>query len=116
MPLPSNIKDKSSLSFAGTALERANASERESNVIRAGEISMHHFRTVHRSSGNTTDHARIGLVIRYMAADATTEAAETGKAYLVSGENRPGNFSIERNFPVTWKRSPNGDLQSSAKR
>ncbi len=116
MPLPPNIKDKSSLSFAGTALERANAAERQSNVIRAGEISMHHFRTVHRSSGNTTDDARIGLVVRFMAADATPETAETGKAYLVSGENRPGNFSIETNFPVTWKRSPNGDLQSSAKR
>ena len=114
MPLPPNIKDKTSLSFAGTALQRANSSARESNVMRAGQISMHHFRTVHRSSGNTTNEPRIGLVIRFMAADATTETAETGKAYLVCGENKPGNFSIEKNFPVTWKRSAHGDLQSSA--
>ena len=115
MPLPPNIKDKTTLSFAGTALERANSSARESNIIQAGQISMHHFRTVHRSSGNTTSQPRIGLVIRFMSSDASVETAETGKAFLACGENLPGHFSIQKNFPVTWKRSPNGDLQSSAK-
>ncbi len=114
-PLPANIKDKNTLSFTGNALARADLSERKSNVLRPGQMSLHHFRTVHRSSGNTTDHARVGLVIRFMAADADKGAAETGKGFMVGGENSAGHFHIEKSFPVTWKRSSKGELQSSPK-
>ena len=114
-PLPSNIKDKNSLSYTGNALARADLSERRSNVLRPGQMSLHHFRTVHRSSGNTTNHARIGFVIRFMAADANKNAAETGKGFMVGGDNSPGHFHIEKNFPVTWKRSAQGELQSLPK-
>ena len=111
MTLPKNIMDKTSLTFTGTALERCDLAERQSNILRPGEISLHHFRTVHRSSGNETNVPRIGFVVRFMAADATREAAESGKAYLASGTDTTRNFTIEKTFPVTWQRSQAGDMQ-----
>ena len=111
MTLPENIMDKTSLTFTGTALERCDRAERQSNILQPGEISLHHFRTVHRSSGNETNLPRIGLVVRFMSVEATREAAESGKAYLAAGTDTRGNFSIEKSFPVTWQRSETGDLQ-----
>jgi len=115
MLLPDYVKDKTSLTFEGNALERANRSERTSNLLTAGQLSLHHFRTVHRSSGNVTDKPRIGLVIRFMAADTSKAAAESGKAFLACGENDPGHFMLGKTFPVSWQRSATGDMQSTPK-
>jgi len=111
MALPPNVCDKENLTFAGDALEQANRTPSAANVMRPGQLSLHHFRTAHRSSGNETDHPRIGLVIRFIAADVSPEAAESGKGFLASGNNEPGHFSLRRDFPVTWPRTAEGTLQ-----
>jgi len=112
--LPENVRDKETLTFQGAALAQANRSTRTANVMRAGQMSLHHFRTAHRSSGNTTNAPRVGLVIRFMAADVSSESAESGRGFLVAGRNHPGHFGLRSNFPVTWPRSTDGDLQTTA--
>jgi ectoine hydroxylase-related dioxygenase (phytanoyl-CoA dioxygenase family) len=112
--LPKNVSDKENLTFAGADLDRANLSDRAANVMRAGQLSLHHFRTAHRSSGNTTETPRIGLVIRFMATDVSPEAAESGRGFLAAGHNDSGHFGLRKNFPVTWQRSSKGELQSPA--
>ena len=111
MTLPPNVCDKENLTFAGDALEKANQSVRQPNVMEAGQLSLHHFRTAHRSSGNTTDIPRIGLVIRFMASDVSPTAAESGRGFLAAGENAPGHFALREDFPVTWPRTTEALLQ-----
>lgn len=105
MILPEHVRDKESLTFQDHAEVQADLGERVSNVIRAGQLSLHHFRTVHRSGGNFTDTARIGLVIRFMAADCDPIVAESGKAYLAAGQPKTASFSLAPTFPVHWSRS-----------
>ena len=101
-PLPPEIKDKHSLSFGEASAERANAAARASNILLPGQVSMHHFRTIHRSLGNRSDSPRIGLVIRFMASDTPLSVAESGKGVLVAGRNIPGHFNQTKHFPVSW--------------
>lgn len=104
MVLPNGSIDKKTLTFRGEALTRANHSERVSNILKPGRLAIHHFRTAHRSGGNYTKQPRIALVIRFMAADASPSAAESGKGFLAAGTNESGHFEIGKTFPVTWRR------------
>jgi hypothetical protein len=110
MVLPEEVKDKETLTFEPEAENRADLSERAANVIHAGQLSLHHFRTVHRSGGNFTDTPRIGLVIRFMAADCDPSVAESGKAYLATGQIKKTSFSLAPTFPVHWTRSPISEI------
>jgi hypothetical protein len=105
MALPPECKDKHSLTFKGKNLRMANGSVRVANEMQAGQLSIHHFRTVHRSGINVTPDARVGLVIRFMAADTDPEVAESGRGFLVAGKPVDDRFSLMPTFPVTWKRS-----------
>ena len=105
MVLPNEVNSKETLTFENEAERRADLSERAHIVIRAGQLSLHHFRTVHRSGGNFTDTPRIGLVIRFMAADCDPAVAESGKAYLAAGQPKTASFSLAPTFPVHWSRS-----------
>lgn len=105
MALPPECKDKHSLTFKGKNLRMANGSVRVANEMQAGQLSIHHFRTVHRSGINVTPAARVGLVIRFMAADTDPEVAESGRGFLVAGKPIDDRFSLMPTFPVTWKRS-----------
>ncbi|MAY80346.1 MAG: hypothetical protein CL930_06115 [Deltaproteobacteria bacterium] len=104
MVLPNGSIDKETLTFRQNAIERANVSQRVSNILKPGELALHHFRTAHRSGGNFTQKPRIGLVIRFIATDTDANAAETGKGFLAAGKNEPGHFDIAKTFPVTWRR------------
>jgi ectoine hydroxylase-related dioxygenase (phytanoyl-CoA dioxygenase family) len=110
MVLPEAVKDKETLTFIDEARNRANLSERAANVVHAGQLSLHHFRTAHRSGGNFTDIPRIGLVIRFMAADCDPEVAESGKAFLAAGNANKTPFSLAPTFPVHWNRSPFSEI------
>jgi non-haem Fe2+, alpha-ketoglutarate-dependent halogenase len=112
--LPNNVRNKENLTFKGDALDQANLAKRAANVMRAGQLSLHHFRTAHRSSGNATEMPRIGLVIRFIATDVNPRSAESGRGFLAAGKNEPGHFTLRKNFPVTWQRSREGDLQPPA--
>ena len=104
MPLPPEIQDKHSLSFSAEHAAKLDMRPKVSNTLSAGQMSLHHFRTVHQSGNNLTQTPRIGLVIRFMAADASVEAADSGKGMLVSGENSPGHFLLVDDLPVSWRR------------
>jgi hypothetical protein len=104
LDLPSAIQDKSSLSYPNDAVDALETHPQRINHLKAGQMSLHHFRTVHRSGANSTDAPRIGLVIRFMAADTPLNTAESGKGILVKGENLPGHFQIGQDLAVSWRR------------
>lgn len=101
-PLPPEIKDKYSLSFNDESTLIADAAEHCANVLSPGELSLHHFRTIHRSKNNSESSPRIGLVIRFMASDTPLAVAEAHNGTLVAGENVPGHFTMTKQFPVSW--------------
>ena len=103
-PLPPEIKDKHSLSFNEESARIADQAQRSANVLSPGELSLHHFRTIHRSKHNTEPSPRIGLVIRFMASDTPLEVAETHNGTLVAGANVPGHFTMTKEFPVSWNK------------
>ncbi|MBI3455587.1 MAG: phytanoyl-CoA dioxygenase family protein [Candidatus Rokubacteria bacterium] len=63
-------------------------------VLRAGEMSLHHLRTVHSSPPNRSDRRRLGYAIRYMA-PVMQPAAGRASALLVRGRDRYGHFELE---------------------
>ena len=108
--LPPECQSKHSLTFQAEGRRWAESAERVSNVLRAGQLSIHHFRTVHRSGENRTPSARVGLVIRFMATDTDPAVAESGKGYLASGRGDNSGFNLSPTFPVTWKRSEKSEI------
>jgi len=71
-----------------------------------GEISLHHVRTVHASEANRADHRRIGVALRYIAPHVRQLNGERDSAMLVRGEDRFGNFVLEK--------PPQRDMDASA--
>jgi len=104
-PLSENNKDKSSLSFSGEALHAIKGLPQEANLMRPGQLSIHGFRTLHRSGGNHTSIHRFGYVTRFMSPKVTPKAAECGQAYLAQGKNEPANLQLQPHFPTSWYRS-----------
>ena len=103
-PLPPEVKDKFSLSFNEESARAVEHAPRRPNILAPGQMSLHHFRTIHRSGNNKESAPRIGLVIRFMASDTPVSVAETERGTLVSGENVPGHFHHQRQFPVSWNK------------
>ena len=112
VPLPPEVKDKHSLALSPESFSLISDLPKVPNIVRPGQLSLHHFRTIHRSGGNVTHFPRVGLVIRFMACDASPEAAESGTGILVSGENRPGHFGISKQLRVSWSRSTRSQLST----
>jgi hypothetical protein len=108
--LPPEIQDKYSLSYSKEGAAKLDELPRAQNLLRAGQMSLHHFRTVHRSGGNLTEAARIGLTLRVMSSDTTPTAAETGTGILLAGENIPGHFNLVQELSVSWGRSGRVEL------
>jgi len=63
-------------------------------VLHPGEMSLHHIKIVHGSNVNTSDKPRIGIAVRYITPDVTSEGSEPEKALLVRGKNEFGNFEL----------------------
>ncbi|HZM06091.1 MAG TPA: phytanoyl-CoA dioxygenase family protein [Candidatus Saccharimonadales bacterium] len=60
--------------------------------LQPGEASLHHVWTVHGSKANTSDIPRIGLAIRYVAAEVKQESPTPPLAMLVRGQNKYSHF------------------------
>lgn len=61
--------------------------------LRAGQMSLHHVRTIHGSSANTTNDRRIGMVLRYCSARVKqTKGPDT--AVLVLGQDEHQHFAL----------------------
>lgn len=55
--------------------------------LEPGEMSLHHWKCVHRSGPNTSEGDRVGLAIRYMTADVRNAKGKAReRATLVSGK------------------------------
>ena len=68
-------------------------------VLRAGEMSLHHTRTVHGSRPNRSDSPRFGFVTTYMVPATTMMGPRTG-ATLVRGVDNHGHFDLEDARPA----------------
>jgi len=70
----------------------------ESDVVdlelAAGEFSLHHVGIVHGSEPNSSDTARIGLAVRYIAPQVVQKSGLKDVVLLVRGEDRHGNFEL----------------------
>jgi len=65
--------------------------------LEPGQASLHGWRTVHSSQPNTSHQARIGLAIRYMAAEVRQEnPVVRDRVTLVSGEYVGDWFELEK--------------------
>ncbi len=62
--------------------------------LAAGEMSLHHVRTIHGSDPNRTSDRRIGMVLRYCATDVRQTKVEGDRAILVAGRDRYGHFEM----------------------
>jgi hypothetical protein len=62
--------------------------------LHAGEMSLHHVRTLHGSGPNPSDDLRVGLAVRY-AATRVRQRGGRRSATLVRGKDAFGNFDLE---------------------
>ncbi|RPG25456.1 MAG: phytanoyl-CoA dioxygenase family protein [Gammaproteobacteria bacterium TMED50] len=89
-----NTFEKDNLLSRGQTIEAALPTEDcFMTPLAAGEMSLHHVRTIHRSGPNTSSDRRIGMVLRYCATHVRqTKGADT--ATLVAGEDQFGHFRL----------------------
>lgn len=59
--------------------------------LQAGEMSLHHVRTIHGSRPNRSDRYRIGFIINYVS-PRVRQKSGSDSATLVRGEDRFGHF------------------------
>ncbi len=94
-------RDKDDLTLSASAVATLGVSRAVCNVMSAGQMSLHAFRTPHRSGGNRSPDRRIGYVTRFVSAQVAPESAECGVAFPVSGST--GRFQPRPTFPVGWR-------------
>jgi non-heme Fe2+,alpha-ketoglutarate-dependent halogenase len=63
-------------------------------VLRPGEMSLHHIGVAHGSKANNSTFPRIGIAIRYIAAEVVQDGTERQIALLVRGKDEHGHFEI----------------------
>lgn len=68
-------------------------------ALRAGEMSLHHTRTVHSSHPNRSAGPRMGLVVTFMAPATVMKGPRTG-ATLVRGRDTHDHFDLETVRPT----------------
>jgi ectoine hydroxylase-related dioxygenase (phytanoyl-CoA dioxygenase family) len=84
----------------GQTLDRAiDETQAVDVMLRPGEMSLHHTRTVHGSRPNRSAQFRIGFVITYMAPATQMIGPRTG-ATLVRGRDTHGHFDLEEVRPA----------------
>lgn len=62
--------------------------------LQPGEMSLHHVGIVHGSGPNHSDHARIGLAVRYVGPEVRQEGPARDIAMPVRGKDEHGNFEL----------------------
>jgi non-heme Fe2+,alpha-ketoglutarate-dependent halogenase len=86
---------KNSINRAGqTIVEPFDKRNRTAMALKAGEFSLHHELTVHRSAPNHAAHRRVGIGLNYVPPHVRVNSPVRLKAMLVRGEDRHGNFEL----------------------
>jgi ectoine hydroxylase-related dioxygenase (phytanoyl-CoA dioxygenase family) len=94
--------DRFNLNLNAGALRQLDTKSAVCNIMEAGQMSIHSFRTVHRSQRNRSRERRYGFAIRFLSAETSCEAAESGVATLVRGSVRANTFMLRPFFPMSW--------------
>ena len=91
------VSDPNSLLTAGLEFKVADDEARGAVPmnLRAGEFSIHHGMTVHGSSENRTDAARLGIAFVYMPAHVRQASAPDRHVVLVRGRDRARFFPAD---------------------
>ncbi len=76
-------------------------------LLRAGEASLHHAKTIHGSSANASDCRRCGYTMRYISATSRFNAARNAdgifQIYQARGRNLAGNSLADSSQPnIPW--------------
>lgn len=86
---------KNSINRAGqTIVEPFDKRKPTATALKAGEFSLHHELTVHRSAPNNAAHRRVGIGLNYLPPHVRVNSPVRLKAMLVRGEDRHGNFDL----------------------
>jgi ectoine hydroxylase-related dioxygenase (phytanoyl-CoA dioxygenase family) len=68
--------------------------------LSAGEASLHHFHLIHKSGPNCGNTQRVGLAMRYIAADVRQIGRIRECVTLVRGEMQHDGFDLEPELPL----------------
>jgi non-haem Fe2+, alpha-ketoglutarate-dependent halogenase len=86
---------KNSINRAGqTIVEPFDKSKPTAMALKAGEFSLHHELSIHRSAPNHAAHRRVGIGLNYVPTHVRVNSSVRLKAMLVRGEDRYGNFDL----------------------
>ena len=87
--------EKHMLSLGQTVDAPFRQDNREFMPLHAGQISLHHTHTIHRSARNTTSFRRVGVTLTYVPAHVAVRAKAKPSAALVRGNDRWHHFEDE---------------------
>lgn len=87
--------EKHMLSLGQTVNADFSRSRTEYTPVKAGQISLHHTHTIHRSGPNTSTWRRVGVTLTYVPAHVKVRAKTRPSAALVRGEDRWHHFVDE---------------------
>ena len=68
--------------------------------LSAGEASLHHFHLIHKSGPNRGNVRRVGLAMRYIAADVRQTGRVRECVTLVRGRTQHDGFDLEPELPL----------------
>jgi len=100
-------RDKDHLTLSTQALAALDTSKVRHLELEPGCLSIHHFRTPHRSDGNRTGTRRIGVVGRWVGPLVTPEVAESGQLLAAGGPVPPG-FQPRQTLRAGWRSNREG--------
>lgn len=87
--------EKHMLSLGQTVNAPFQKDKTEFMPVKAGQISLHHTHTIHRSGPNTTSFRRVGVTLTYVPAHVAVRAKVKPSAALVRGSDRWNYFQDE---------------------
>ena len=87
--------EKHMLSLGQTVNAAFHKDKTEFMPLKAGQISLHHTHTIHRSGPNTTSFRRVGVTLTYVPAYVAVRAKVKPSAALVRGTDRWHHFEDE---------------------
>jgi non-haem Fe2+, alpha-ketoglutarate-dependent halogenase len=102
LDLKDGPQDKHSLTLSRSAVAALDVSQARPLELESGCLSIHHFRTPHRSAWNRTETRRIGVVGRWVGPDVTPEIAESGQLLPVGGPV-PAGFQERSTLKAGWR-------------
>ena len=88
-------QEKHLLSLGQTIAAEHQAGATEFMLLAAGQTSLHHTHSIHRSGPNTEDYRRVGVTLTYVPAHVRVRGGVRPTGALVCGEDPWGNFEDE---------------------